>query len=285
MPDDTRPEGNEPDPGQKPEQSGIVPKEELDRLKELYPELPAEKLEALSKKLKGYDAHLYKKSEEYSQQMKALSEREQEVKAVAEQLAAAAATPAGSKAREEAEESFDSLIENTADPQSREGLRKFKSVLLKEMKKVLESELKEIKSGYQEQAAALGSARATQIEADLDKLREVYGDALIDKHSKEVIGFGSLPKYHGYSAKKLLYSLADSDALEQALRVSNKKTITNGSPPKNEPITSTAPKPLSERYKIDPKQPKSGRKVIRSAVSDVTKDVMRKLLSSRAVSP
>ena len=228
------------------DQQGIVEKPDWKEALDILAKTDPAKAEALTKKIEGYDRVLTKK-------LTNLSQREREIKEVADSLKAASAKPSGQSTGQKLR-TLDAQIEATTDPAAREGLRQLKDAIREES----EDRLKELEARWEKKFQDADNASRSVARIGLGKeiksLEEVYGEELIEKYKGDIES-QSLKFPGAYSPDRWLHTLAEPDELRQALRIRQKKEDSKqpngqeGSARKQAPPASTQPKPVYEQYK------------------------------------
>jgi len=243
---------------------------EPDQVAQKYAGLSESDREKLISEMKGFNADYTRKTMELARTRKELEAREVEIKKVAENLAKVGQSNVP-QVKAEAEDSFDSLIQNAATPQDREALRKFRDVIRRETNvSDLKKEIEELKSLLKVQSDSYQGDRVEQLHKQIDGLKDKYGADLVEKHRDQIVQNGVQNRI---SARKLLHYFADEDALEQALRVQVKKKENGEQQTQKPKVTSTAARPDSDRFK-DLKKPGDGHRAVRGAVAEVTKKLL-----------
>lgn len=255
------------------DQQGIVGKAEWKEALDLLAKTDPDKAAALSKKLEGYDRVLTKKTQE-------LSQREREIKEVAEKLSAAASkAPSGSVGQKM--KILDAQIESTTDPAQREGLRQLKDAIREESEERLRELEAKWEKKFQDSEHATRATARVGLSKEINALKEVYGEELIEEYKGEIEA-NSL-KYPGaYSPDRWLHTVADPEKLRQALRIRLRKEAPKpngdqGAEKKQpaSPVSST--KPLQDNEKYKGKNPAQTRVGFGKALDDSLGEGMRKL--------
>ena len=118
---------------------------------------------------------------------------------------------------------LDKRIEQASDPETREQLREIRDIIKQESPdtKSLEDKISKLENELStiREAALLGQSDRTEIQ--IGKLKEDYGDELVDKHKEEIKALAL--KFPRQSVENLLLHLADKSQVRTALLTQAKK--------------------------------------------------------------
>ena len=262
------------------EEESLIPKEEMDwlteRLQNGDPLTTEERTKAI-KHLGGFNRIVKKNKDEHSRRLKVISEREQEIVKVAEDLKSAQQAKTSDQVKAEGKKVLDDLLDSTTDPQARETLRNLRDIIREETNVgELRKSVDEIKQAFQLQVTSTQQARYDTLEKEVDALVDRYSDSLVEKHRDQILDLGL--KYTQYSARRLLHSVADPDELDQALRIQGKRdgSESTGRRKATEAVTSTTGRPAHEEFQA--RKPDEIQTKFRSAIDKAVRSASKKLV-------
>ncbi len=274
MEDDPKPEDQTVDPEaevtegeETPTGGDSIVKEKISWYEEALKDPTPENVAKVVNKIKGYD-------KEFSRKMNQVTLREREVADVAEKLKTAATQPTKSPeaVSKKQDKIFDAWLESTSDPGQRELIRKIRDGTLEIAREAsdsggkLQERIDRLEKQLQTRQSSDQVTRESHLNSEIAALGKRLGLDIVEKHREQILSLGV--QYPQYSARRLLYSVADPDELEQALEIGKKRSPKGTVEPGNRrsPVTSTTPTPEMSKYKG--KTPQEMQAGLRLAIKD-----------------
>ena len=274
MQDDPKPEDQTVDPepevpeGEETPTGGeTIVKEKIAWYEEALKDPTPENVAKVVNKIKGYD-------KEFSRKMNQVTLREREVADVAEKLKTAATQPKSPEAvTKKQDKIFDAWLESTSDPGQRELIRKIRDGTVEIAREAsdsggkLQERIDRLEKQLQTRQSSDQVTRESTLNSEIAALGKRLGLDIVEKHREQILSLGV--QYPQYSARRLLYSVADPDELEQALEIGKKRSPKGtADQPTNHrsPVTSTSPTPEANKYKG--KTPQEMQAGLRLAIRD-----------------